>query len=170
MVSVRAGTRYDPPVKFPTSLVSRSFGAAFVAALFAVPHLVQSQTPPVARNCIEITMTGLRNANGTVAMGLYNDPARWPQPDGAAMTCRVPIVGNQATCGFENVHPGTDYAVAASHDENNNGHFDTNVLGAPLEGFAFTNDAQPLLAPPSFDECRVHYAGGIVRLRMTARY
>jgi len=140
------------------------------AAVFAVPHLVQSQTPPAVRNCIMITMTGLRNAQGMVRMGLYDNPARWPQPGGAAMNCVAPIVGNQASCGFEPVRPGLDFAVAGSHDENNNGRFDQNVLGLPLEGYAFTNDARPMLAAPSFDECKVHFTGGILRLSISTQY
>jgi uncharacterized protein (DUF2141 family) len=103
-------------------------------------------------------------------MGLYDDPHRWPQTNGALRSCVAHIQGNSASCGFEPLRPGTDYAVAASHDENDNGRFDQNVLGAPLEGFGFTNDATPMLAPPSWDDAKVHYTGGIAHYVIHAQY
>ncbi len=46
--------------------------------------------------------------------------------------------------------PGT-YAVAAFHDANGNGKFDTNLVGWPVEGFAFSNNAHvSFFRPPSF--------------------
>jgi len=46
--------------------------------------------------------------------------------------------------------PGT-YAAAAFHDANGNGKFDKNLLGWPLEGFGFSNDAHvSFFRPPSF--------------------
>ena len=46
--------------------------------------------------------------------------------------------------------PGT-YAAASFHDANGNGNFDTNLVGWPLEGFAFSNDARvSFFRPPRF--------------------
>ena len=42
-------------------------------------------------------------------------------------------------------------AAAAFHDANGNGKFDKNLLGWPLEGFGFSNDAHvSFFRPPSF--------------------
>ncbi len=153
------------------SVALRAFAGVLTLAVFAVPHLVVGQTaPPAVRNCLVVTMTGLRNARGLVRMGLYDTPSNWPRPDGAARSCVARIEGNSALCGFEPLRPGADYAIAGSHDENDNGRFDQNVLGAPLEGFAFTNDATPMLAAPSFDDCKIRYTGGIARVVMHAQY
>jgi uncharacterized protein (DUF2141 family) len=103
-------------------------------------------------------------------MGLYDTPSRWPHPTGALRNCEAAIHHGEAVCVFANLPPNADYAVAGTHDENDNGRFDQNVLGVPLEGFAFTNDARPLLAAPSWDECKVHYTGGQLRLRIAVQY
>lgn len=152
------------------AILTRALSATAVAAVFAAPHLVRGQTLPAVRNCMIVTMTSLRNSNGLVRMGIYDDPHRWPQPEGALYSCVARIQGNSASCGFEPLRPGTDYAVAASHDENNNGRFDQNIVGAPLEGFGFTNDATPMLAPPSWDDAKVRFTGGIVRQVIHAQY
>ncbi len=142
------------------------------AAAPVVRHTSTSSAPPVAlpRSGIVVTMTGLRNEQGAVLMGLYDTPSRWPQTTGALMSCHAAIHGDEAVCVFEPLRAGADYAVAGQHDENGNGRFDQNILGVPLEGFAFTNDARPLLAAPSWDECKVRFEGGALQLRIRVQY
>lgn len=134
------------------------------------PTTSSAPSTVLPRSGIVVTMTGLRNDHGMVLMGLYDAPSRWPQATGALMNCRAPIRGDEAVCVFEPLRAGADYAVAGQHDENGNGAFDTNVLGLPLEGYAFTNDARPLLAAPAWDECKVRFEGGALQLRIRAQY
>lgn len=65
----------------------------------------------------------------------------------------TPIANGQARHTFKNLSPGT-YAIAVYHDENRNDDFDTNFIGLPLEGYAFSNGASVFLGPPSFDAAR----------------
>lgn len=52
------------------------------------------------------------------------------------------------------VLPGT-YAVQAFHDLNNNREIDRNLLGVPIEGIGFGNDAAMRSGPPDFEDAAV---------------
>lgn len=67
------------------------------------------------------------------------------------------------------VPPGT-YAVRAYHDENANGRIDRNVLGMPLEGYGFGNDARVVLSPPSFTDAAIVVGEREMETVLTLRY
>jgi len=54
---------------------------------------------------------------------------------------------------FSNLTPG-EYAVRFFHDENNDGKMSTNLFGIPSEGYGFSNNAQPVMAPPSYQDSK----------------
>jgi uncharacterized protein (DUF2141 family) len=69
----------------------------------------------------------------------------------------APIQGGQAICEFKALPPDT-YALTVFHDENGDGKFNRR-LGYPLEGYGFSNNVNPRFSAPSFDQCKVEYAG-----------
>ncbi|MEI8257554.1 MAG: DUF2141 domain-containing protein [Deltaproteobacteria bacterium] len=143
------------------------------AAGLALAPAVWSQTPPpvVPVPGIVCVVTGLRSDSGMVRIGLYNTASRWPRDGQSARACEGWIHGHRSTCEIANVAPGT-YALALTHDENNNISFDQGFLGWPLEGFGFSNNVRPrMLGPPSWDSARFVYAGGApMTVTMTAQY
>ena len=87
---------------------------------------------------LTVTITKIRNDHGNILAGLYGGADQWP--DGMTVAdATVKAVSGKAVIIFHDLPPGT-YAVSAFHDENANGKFDTNTLGFPLEGFAFSNN------------------------------
>jgi uncharacterized protein (DUF2141 family) len=64
--------------------------------------------------------------------------------------------------------PPGQYAVQVMHDENDNGKFDTNFVGLPIEGYGFSNNPQ-VMRRANYDEARFDLGpdGGsvVVRLR-----
>ena len=67
---------------------------------------------------------------------------------------RKGIINRKTEYKFTNLTPGY-YALAAYHDENDNDSFDTNFLGLPTEGYAFSSDAQAIFGPPSFLDAQI---------------
>ncbi len=49
-----------------------------------------------------------------------------------------------------------DYALSVFHDENKNGKLDTNFLGIPKEGFAFSSNPKVFFGPPAFDKAKFY--------------
>ncbi len=61
-----------------------------------------------------------------------------------------------------------EYTFALFQDTNGNGRLDTAAFGIPTEKYAFSNDAEAVMGPPSYDKCRFRLQSDttmIVRLR-----
>ena len=99
---------------------------------------------------ITVTIDGLRNQNGYVAVALHNGESDFPD-DEAFQSQYVEVSKGAIEVVFEDV-PAGEYAVAVMHDENGNEEMDFNEYGMPLEGFGFSNEAKAEMGPPGFDE------------------
>lgn len=105
---------------------------------------------------LAVSVTGLKNAAGQVAIAVFSASDGFPKDDAkAAHRVRVPIdaAGQTAHALFKGLAPG-DYAVAVFHDDNNSGKLETNFFGVPQKGYGFSNNARPSLRAPRFDEAR----------------
>ena len=100
---------------------------------------------------IQVTVTGLRNAEGNINIALFDTANHFPK-DGKAITrARVTARMDTVHARLSDLSAGT-YAIAVYHDENGNGKLDRNLLGVPTEGYGFSNDARGRMGPPSFDQ------------------
>lgn len=151
------------------------FAALATALLFAPLAIAQvvdagapAAPPPPPPPQIIATVVGLRNNTGIIDVSLYY-PNAWLQDARRAGQCFSRIANRTASCVIRPPRPGA-YALAFGHDENQNGRVDQGFLGIPLEGYGFSNNARPVLSPPSFDACRVQFNGGTMSVRMNAQY
>jgi len=98
---------------------------------------------------LTVTVSGVRNASGSVSAGIFNSENSFAKPTEALASFRMKAT--QGSVGFT-VHglPPGRYAVTAYHDENGNGRLDFDPTGVPTEGYGVSNDARNPLAPPEF--------------------
>lgn len=148
--------------------------------LAALPLLLLLGLPALADD-LKVTVEGVRSHQGTLMIGLYdstegfnvaikhsteagllNDKSRLV---GAAIRAAG---GTQSTV-FTQLRPGR-YAVIVFHDENDNGRLDKGSWGVPTEGYGFSNDAQGLLAAPSFDAAAVTLDGADKEIAISLIY
>jgi uncharacterized protein (DUF2141 family) len=123
-------------------------------ALFCLPFAGLLLATSASAGDLQIDLQGIRAHTGTVRLALVDSAAGW---DGKA----TPVQGQTLTPDADAAHvvfkslPAGDYAVLVTHDENDNGKLDTNVVGIPVEGYGFSNNPQ-VQRKPTFDEARVH--------------
>jgi len=99
---------------------------------------------------LHVNVLGVRNANGIMRVGLFNEPGDFPNgPKFGEID--VPATTGSMTVIFEHVPEGR-YAIAVLHDENSNGRMDQGMFAVPLEGYGFSRDAPVFLSPPVFEE------------------
>ena len=98
---------------------------------------------------MDVSVTNLRNAKGTVWACMTDEPQAFPgcEKDTASYRASAPANGT-ITFRFDDVQPGT-YAIALLHYENGNGKVDKTLI-IPREGFGFSRDAAVRMGPPSF--------------------
>lgn len=105
-----------------------------------------------------VKVTNVRSTKGKVGVAVFNTAKGFPNIPASFKRVRVDVEGTTATVIIDDLEPGT-YAVAATHDENNNDKLDTNLLGIPKEGYGFSNDARGRLSAPSFNAAKFNLNG-----------
>ena len=122
-----------------------------------------------AGGSINLTVTSLRNDNGSVRCGLYNSAGAFPQAGHESRGVIAPISGRQAMCVFRDVAPGT-YAIAFFHAEQNETRMQQGLFGKPTEGYGFSNNASGSFGPPSFSDAAFDYRGGKRSMQARVQY
>jgi uncharacterized protein (DUF2141 family) len=129
---------------------------------------------------LRLVIEGIESSHGTIVAGLYDSARKYDQAvsDSSRVLVNDPkrIVGISLrptgevhTLVFPDLTPG-EYAVIVFHDENDNGKFDKNALGIPLEGYAISNNARGVLSAPTFQEASVHVDDQAKTIRIALQY
>jgi uncharacterized protein (DUF2141 family) len=109
---------------------------------------------------VRIEVVGVRSDAGQLLAALFRGANGFPRhPEQAFGRTSARIANKQVALVFEHV-PAGPFAISLFHDENNDGKLETNGLGMPLEGYAFSRDARGHLGPPSFDAAQLTLAAG----------
>ena len=105
-----------------------------------------------------VEVTGAPDDSGKIDCALYSSEKGFPMEPEKAMRTSMPTQNKGGICRFEGLPAGT-YAIAASHDENENGVTDTNFLGIPYEAWGVSNGVRPFMRPPTFEEAAFDLSG-----------
>jgi uncharacterized protein (DUF2141 family) len=124
-------------------------------ACLAITTLASAQTPPPADGVkVTVTVNNVLSASGMLRGMLCPDPNIFPNTGCTdAFYTTAPAAAGAVELNFTGVKPGT-YALAISHDEDNDGR-----LNVFAEAFAFGNNAKDL--PPIFDTAALKVTGDL---------
>ena len=114
---------------------------------------------------LTVSVHGAASDDGAVMCQVFRAPDGFPDVDAKATAyAAARIDKGQATCLFANQLPGR-IAVAVFHDANGNARLDTNLVGWPVEAFAFSNGAEAgLFGPPRWEEAALSLASSPLTL------
>ena len=122
------------------------------------------------QGALHVSVSGMRSANGNVTITIYPDDAAHFL-DGKYKVARqqVPTTLPVTIACFVLPAPGF-YAVALFHDENADGHLNTNALGIPTEGYGFSNNPTLYFGPPDLSRVRFALHPGDNRVDVRMKY
>lgn len=103
---------------------------------------------------VDIAVPSAADGVGQVGCALYASADGFPMDATKARVQTWQPAARNLTCEFSDL-PAGDYAVALSHDLNDNQVVDTNWLGMPKEAWGVSRNARPSLRAPRFDEASV---------------
>ncbi len=98
-----------------------------------------------------VNVSGVPSDEGKVGCALYPSENGFPMDPTAAIQVRKHTAKSHVECRFDRLAAG-QYAIAVSHDKNENGKTDTNFFGIPKEAWGVSNNVRPLMRAPTFDE------------------
>ncbi|GAA0576564.1 DUF2141 domain-containing protein [Rhizomicrobium electricum] len=108
---------------------------------------------------LTVHVSAIDKKGGTLRVSLY-DQAGWDKDDDTPIaSANVPAAMPVTTVTLKDIKPGV-YGIKLFQDYNNNGRFDQNFLGLPLERYGFSRDAAPRLSQPSFDRTKFTVGDG----------
>lgn len=90
---------------------------------------------------LEVDIKGLKNNTGRIMLRLFDENNKIVSQKMGMITLKSSKI---IIC---NLKPGK-YAVRYYHDENLDGHLDTNFIGIPAEGYGYSNNAKGRFGEP----------------------
>lgn len=135
--------------------------ASLIALLCATAQPVRAAAAPACNSSdpnqvrLQIDVSGMHTTKGDITITIYPDDSAHFL-DGAYKLARqhIAVTLPVTHACFVVAAPGY-YAVALFGDENRNGHFDTNFLGIPTEGYGFSNNPTLYFGPPKLKQVRI---------------
>jgi uncharacterized protein (DUF2141 family) len=119
---------------------------------------------PALATEVSFEVTGIESTSGHVLVALYDEGSFLRKP---LKAMRLDPVRGKVTGTFKEVPEGI-YALSVVHDENDNGKLDSNLVGIPVERYAFSNNPS-LWGAPRFSDARVTIAGSSQRFVLELR-
>ncbi len=141
----------------------------FLFPLLAVLAVLAVPAWPAFSAELNVTVSGLRSGLGEVHVAVYDAAERFPKDDKYLTAAVVAAAVGEVTVAFKDLAAG-NYALAVYHDENGNNEFDQGILGIPLEGYGFSNDASAFFGPPDFAAAAVTLAEPESNITIRMRY
>ncbi len=120
---------------------------------------------------LAVELAVVRSGEGALFVAIHGPATEesFPEAAGAVAMFKLPAEAGPARFAIRGLAPGT-YAIAAFHDENDNGELDAGLLGIPTEGYGFSNDAPSTMGPASFEDAAFDLGGQPVAMRITLDY
>ena len=98
----------------------------------------------------------IEKVEGHLYVAIYNSEETFMKKPLTAF--RIDVKDTSLSIPCQGLPTGT-YAISLFQDENGNGKLDTAVFGIPTEKYGFSNDAQGVMGPPSYDKCSFTFSG-----------
>jgi uncharacterized protein (DUF2141 family) len=126
---------------------------------------------PASDTWVNVTIDGVRNGNGLMAVTLYADePRKFLVKKGSMYVGRVDATAPQTKMCLFVPKPGV-YVLAVYHDEDSSTTIKrSGVLGLPEEGFGFSNNPPTIASIPSFRSVRLNIAKTGLSTRIHLKY
>ncbi|MCT4581572.1 MAG: DUF2141 domain-containing protein [Flavobacteriales bacterium] len=100
---------------------------------------------------VSITVSNIKKQNGTIYVSVFQEQ-NFLDKGKEVVKKGFKVNTEKAKKLTLYLDPGT-YAIAIYYDANNNNKCDLNFLGIPTEQYAFSNNFQPFMSSPNFNDC-----------------
>lgn len=111
---------------------------------------LQGAVQALSAQSLTIEVRDIEKKEGHLYVALYNSEESFLKKPCAAF--RAEVTDSVLSIPCRGLSAGT-YAISLFHDENGNGTLDTGAFGIPAEKYGFSNDAEGVMGPPSYDKC-----------------
>jgi len=139
-----------------------------VFTLYIMPLFSQA---PEKSSSIIVQLNNIKNDKGLIGINVFSSDEGFPSDYKKSYVSKTfEIDSHNSEYVIENVPPGT-YGVSVLHDENSNSKLDTNIFGAPKEGYAVSNNAKARrFGPPKYGDAMFNHGSEDSILKLNLKY
>ena len=101
---------------------------------------------------VSFEINGIKNDAGKILIQLFQGKDNYDSGN-AESALIVKAKTGSITVNFNELDEG-EYTIRFFHDENSNGKLETNLFGAPVEGYGFSNNAKPDFGPVNYSAAK----------------
>jgi uncharacterized protein (DUF2141 family) len=116
-----------------------------------------------------LRVAGAANNLGSIKIAIYGNEETFNDPDRALATNTLPLENGVAEWAIPVSALPSEIAIAAYHDENEDGQLTLNRFGIPSERYGFSRNARGLTGPPSFRQALIARPKGGTSLELFIR-
>ena len=120
-------------------------------ATFTLIFLLSMSIGKLHAQNLTLEVHGIEKTEGYLYVAVYHTADSFMKRPFAAF--RVEATDTLLTIPCHGL-PAGEYAISLFHDANENGQLDTGSFGIPVEQYGFSNDAEGVMGPPSYEKCR----------------
>lgn len=118
---------------------------------------------------IDLQITSAKSDKGVMRILVFKSAKGFPdQMEHSVKAISLRIKDKGTRIEIKDLPPGK-YAIAAFHDEDENGKINTNPVGYPIEKYGFSNNAKAYFGPPEFDKASFTLENGIKNVTINLR-
>jgi len=132
-----------------------------IAAALLAPLAATGEDATPTQGVLEISITNIENASGTLYIAILNSPAGWLESDSESKPFRDVTQAVSSTddllISIEGLPPGK-YAISLFQDLDGDAEMDTNFIGFPKEPFGFSAPMGKF-GPPKYEEAVIDFSG-----------
>ena len=119
---------------------------------------------------ISVQINGFRNNIGVVRIVLFNQSKGFPSDYQHGLVSKSQAIDTSfISVTFDSLTYG-EYALSVLHDENKNGKMDSNFFGIPKEGYGVSNNVNPTMRAPRFNEALFSLNESLKKLKIILHY
>ncbi|RIW15102.1 DUF2141 domain-containing protein [Algoriphagus lacus] len=118
---------------------------------------------------IDLQINSAKSDKGVMRILVFKSPKGFPDEiDHSVKALSLRIKDKGSRIEIKDLPPGK-YAIAAFHDEDENGKINTNPVGYPIEKYGFSNNAKAYFGPPEFEKASFTLESGIKNVTINLR-
>jgi uncharacterized protein (DUF2141 family) len=122
------------------------------------------------KTILNIEITNIRSHRGVVLLSVYTAPGQYPyHPARTYEVKKDSLIKGTLHATINDLSPGK-YGLCMLDDENKSGGMENNIIGIPLEGFAFANNPKLFLKRPDYDRILLKIIPGMNTINLITRY
>ena len=119
---------------------------------------------------ISVEISGFQNTEGLARITLFNQNQGFPSKYQFGIRSKsIKLDTTTILVVFDSLAYG-EYAVSVLHDKNSNGKMDTNLIGVPREGYGVSNNVNPKMRAPRFEEALFFLNASEIRISILLSY